>query len=380
MKLLYITQMYPSKELPQYCVFLHLQVKALIQNGVEVAVVIPTADAPSSRTVYDGVEVIYLHFTDRSRTALYSLVTRPLFRALKNEVNLSDFDAVYAIHAQANVLDFARVTAKCMHKPLIVHYRGYNIFQEYRPVPKAFLSDPERVKERVVKASALSIGVSRKTVEVITDRFPDAPVEVVYNGVDASVFSIGESHEKHDDVKLLCVANLIPIKGHKYLFEAVKAIREKHPDLKLGVDIVGRGPSEAELKEYVQKNEIPDIRFHGYVPHEKVSDFMRETDIFTLPSVYESFGNVCLEAMACKKPVMIFSGQGIDELLENGVSGMIAEKGNQRDYTDKLEQLILSDDLRKRIAANGRRIAEEYTWDRSAKSIIRALERVVDAR
>lgn len=377
MKLLYITQMYPSKELPQYCVFLHLQVKALIKNGVEIVVVIPTAEA-ASRTVYDGVEVVYLHFKDVNRSALYGLTSSRLYKSLRDAVDLTDFDAVYAIHAQANILHFARTVARRIGKPLAVHYRGYNIFQEYTPEPKVFLSNNEKVKEKVVKASAVSIGVSKKVVEIITDRFPEAPVAVVYNGVDKSVFSDGEPSEAHDDIRILCVANLIPIKGHRFLFNAVKAIREKNPDLKLSVDVVGRGPLENELKEYVREHHISDVRFHGYVPHESVSDFMRETDIFTLPSVYEAFGNVCLESMACKKPIVIFEGQGIDELIEDGVSGMIAEKGNQTDYTEKLEKLVKDKELRRRIAKNGFSVAQQYTWDQSAKDIIRVFGRILN--
>lgn len=377
MKLLYITQMYPSEELPQYCVFLHLQVKALIRNGVGITVVIPTTEKESCQTQYDGVSVIYLHYKDYSRTALYPLVCRELKKELGRFEDVSRFDAVYAIHAPANILDFARSAAQSARKPLIVHYRGYNIFEEYHKEPKAFLSDPEKVREKVVKASALSIGVSHKTVEIITKRFPDAPVAVVYNGVDAQLFSSDASVEKHDGIRLVCVANLIPIKGHKYLFDAVKQILQKHEDLLLTTDIVGRGSYENELKSYVEENKIPGVTFHGYVGHEKVARFVQSSDIFVLPSVYESFGNVCLEAMACQKPVVIFEGQGIDELIEDGVSGMIAKKADTSDLADKIERLIDDPALRDSIAENARKTAKEYTWDASAKSIIKALEGVI---
>lgn len=376
MKLLYITQMYPSEELPQYCIFLHLQVKALIAEGVDITVVIPDENRPSSTAVYDGVDIVYLNYKNYSRSILYGLIGSRLTRELKRFLNAADYDVVYAIHAPANILDFARVLSEKARRPLAVHYRGYNIFREYHPEPKVFLSNNEKIRERVVKASALSIGVSKKVVNIITDRFPDAPVEVVYNGVDAEEFSPADSAESPDELRILCAANLIPIKGHKYLFDAVKTITQRNEGLKLRTDIVGRGPLENELKGYVEKNRIPGVSFHGYLPHDEVAQMMQSTDILALPSVYESFGNVCLEAMSCKKPVVIFKGQGIDELLTDGVSGMIAEKGNAADYTEKLEKLILDKALRKTIAENGNRIAEEFTWERSAKSIIRALEKV----
>lgn len=377
MKLLYITQMYPNEELPQYCVFLHLQVKALLQNGVDITVVIPTVEKDSLQTKFDGVKVIYLRYKDYSRSALYPLVCRQLMKELSRFEDIASCDAVYAIHAPAGILDFARTAAKSARKPLIVHYRGYNIFEEYVKEPKVFLSDPERVREKVVKDSALSIGVSEKTVDIIKERFPDAPVAVVYNGVDSDLFSSDDKSEPHEGIRLLCVANLIPIKGHKYLFDAVKQLSKKYSDLSLTTDIVGRGSYEEELKRYVKEQKIPGVRFHGYVGHDEVARFVQSTDIFVLPSVYESFGNVCLEAMACRKPVVIFEGQGIDELIEDGVSGMIARKADASDLAAKIERLISDPALFKSIAKNARDTAKKYTWDASAKHIIKALEGVL---
>ncbi len=377
MKLLYVTQMYPSEELPQYCVFLHLQVKALIRNGVKITVVIPTVERESCRTQYDGVDVVYLRYQDYSRSVMYPLVCRQLKKELGRFEDVSQYDAVYAIHAPASVLDFARSAARSAKKPLVVHYRGYNIFEEYNKEPKVFLSNPEKVREKVVRASALSIGVSKKTVDIITNRFADAPVAVVYNGVDSELFSCDHQADPHDGIRLLCVANLIPIKGHKYLFDAVRQILQKHDDLRLTTDIVGRGSYEKELRSYVEDNQIRGVKFHGYVGHEEVARFVQSTDIFVLPSVYESFGNVCLEAMACQKPVVIFEGQGIDELIEDGVSGMVAKKADTADLAEKIERLIDDPALRETIAENARITAKQYTWDASAKNIIKALEGVI---
>ena len=376
MKLLYITQMYPSEELPQYCIFLHLQVKALIAQGAQMTVVVPTTERDSGQIVYDGVPVIYLYYRNYSRSILYPLVASQLSKELRRFCDGSEYDAVYAIHAAANLLDFARVTAQRAHKPLIVHYRGYNIFEEYNKEPKVLFSDPEKVREKVVKASALSIGVSRKTSEIITARFPDARTATVYNGVDTDEFSPSDNAVSSEKIHILCVANLIPIKGHIYLFNAVKEISQKHPNLRLVTDIVGRGSYEEYLKQYVREHQIPNVLFHGYVQHDEVARWMQSADIFTLPSVYESFGNVVLESMACRKPVLIFSGQGVDELIEDGVSGMIADKGDQADYTAKLEALLTDEALRKRIAQAGYDIARQYTWDRSAKCIISEISAV----
>lgn len=378
MKIIYITQMYPSEELPQYCIFLHQQVKALISNGVEIQVVVPTQEKPTGCNVFDGVKILYLKYRDFSRTMLYPLVRRKLKKELKPFINIRDFDLVYAIHSPANILDFARELAKSARKPLVVHYRGYNIFDEYEGQKKILFSNVEKVQEKVVKSSALSIGVSQKTGEIITKRFSKAPVVTVYNGVNTNLFTEGTREDKETVIKLLCVANLIPIKGHKFLFDALKLFQKKYPNQSIILDVVGRGFYEKELKKYVASNGIKDVYFHGYVHYDKVAEFMQQTDIFVLPSIYESFGNVCMEAMASKKPIVIFEGQGIDELVENKVSAMIAKKGDAHELFMCLETLIIDRQLREKIAQNGFEIARRYSWDYSAKNIIENIKGLIN--
>lgn len=376
MKFLYITSMYPSIELPQYCVFLHQQVKALIDNGVNITIVIPSTSKETKRIEYDGVDILYLHYRDFSRSFLYWIVSSQLMRAIRKTDCLKDYDIIYAIHASANILNFARILSRKMNRPLVVHYRGFNIFNEYEEGREPLFSNPEKIKERVVKESALSLGVSRKTIQIITDRFPDAPTKIVYNGVNAEKFSMRKQGNHGNIVKLLCVANLIPIKGHKYLFDAYASVCREHPKLNLQLDIVGRGYYEDELIKYATERELKNVVFHGYVSHKKVADFMREADMFVLPSVYDAFPNVCLEAMSSNVPIIIFDGQGIDEIIENGISGMVARKGDSDDLKNKLEEMIKNPELRKLISQNGNQVVKQYTWDKSAKDIIAAVNSV----
>lgn len=369
--------MYPSAELPQYCAFLHNQVKAMQSCGAEISVVVPNADRPAEHVIYDDVDVFYLPYRDYSRTALAPLVYRRLKKELRRFLNAKDFDIVYAIHAPVNVLYFAMKLAKKNGLPFIVHYRGYNIFTEFEGNQKAFLSNPEKVMEKIVQKSDLSLAVSKRTAAVITDRFPNLPVEVVYNGVNQEIFDAQAKAPPHEGIRILCVANLIPIKGHKYLFDAFKQLAGQYPQKGLRLDIVGRGSSEQELKDYVESRRIPNVVFHGYIPHEGVSEMMRSTDIFVLPSVYEAFANVCLEAMACKKPIVIFSGQGTDEIIRDGVSGMIAERANGAQLKEKIELLINDPEKRAEIAENGYRIVREFTWKKSGERLVKIIEGVI---
>ena len=369
--------MYPSKELPQYCAFLHNQVKALQKCGEKISVIVPSIEKETQHVVFDSVDVFYIKYHELSRSILAPFVYIQLKKEVKRLLDIRNFDVVYAIHAPVNILYSAMKFAKSNKLPFIVHYRGYNIFSEFEKKQKAFLDNPEKAMERIIKNSDLSLAVSKKTASVITDRFPELPVEVVYNGVDKKMFDAQTQVNPHKGIRILCVANLIPIKGHKYLFDAFKNLSHKYPEMELRLDIVGRGYYEDDLKQYVKNNDINNVVFHGYVPHEDVSIFMQNTDIFVLPSVYESFGNVCLEAMACKKPIVIFREQGIDEIIKDGVSGMIAEKSNGRQLEEKIECLLKNPEKRKEIAENGYSIAKKFTWQKSGENLVRCIEKVI---
>ena len=67
----------------------------------------------------------------------------------------------------------------------------------------------------------------------------------------------------------------------------------------------------------------------------------------------------------------------IDELIQDGYSGMIAPKGDVNELEAKIEQLVLDKDLRLNIAHNANQIARQYTWDYSAKCIIKAVNKVL---
>ncbi|MBR4762534.1 MAG: glycosyltransferase family 4 protein [Clostridia bacterium] len=377
MNILYITQMYPSYELPQYCAFLHNQVKAIKLCGANITVVIPSIEKLSQYTNYDGIDVLYVKYRDFSRSALGPLVYFQLKREIAKYIKVSDFNIVYAIHSPVNILYSAMRIAKANRLPFIVHYRGYNIFNEFESVRKAFLDNPQKAMEHIVKNTDLSLAVSKRTAAIITNRFPDSPVEVVYNGVDAKIFNCDLHIPSHEGFRILCVANLIPIKGHKYLFDAFKQLSEQYPEKALQLDLVGRGPYENDLKEYVLNNSIKNVFFHGYVLHTEIADYMKNTDIFVLPSVYESFGNVCLEAMACKKPIVIFSGQGIDEIITDGINGLIAEKVNVEQLKEKIECLLLYTDKRNAIAENGYKTAKSFTWQKSGEKLYNIIKKVI---
>jgi glycosyltransferase involved in cell wall biosynthesis len=138
--------------------------------------------------------------------------------------------------------------------------------------------------------------------------------------------------------RLLLVALLVPIKGVPYLLEALAILREKCDDFVL--DIVGDGPNRSEYEELTRKLGLQDVvRFHGLKSKQEVADFMRQADIFVLPSEWENLPCVIIEAMASGLPVVATNVGGIPEMVSDEV-GILVQPGDARDLAEALGHIL----------------------------------------
>jgi glycosyltransferase involved in cell wall biosynthesis len=100
-----------------------------------------------------------------------------------------------------------------------------------------------------------------------------------------------------------------------YIYDIVK---KEIPDLRLV--IVGSGPAENEIKE-----KIPDLIHIPWVEHDKLPEIYSSADLLVLPSTFDTFGLVILEALSCGLPVAAYDIMGPGEIIENGKSGYLAK-------------------------------------------------------
>ena len=175
---------------------------------------------------------------------------------------------------------------------------------------------------------------------------------VVYNGVDTDLFSPG-SATASDRVSVLCVGNLLPIKGHEVLVRAVASIVPEFPTLTL--EVIGHGPEFPRLNELTQKLGISGrVQFHGRQSRRQVADAMRRCTVFALPSSYEGLGCVYLEAMSAGKPVIGCRGQGIAEIIRQGSNGWLVGAGNDKELALALAMLLRDQSRRQNLGIAAR--------------------------
>jgi glycosyltransferase involved in cell wall biosynthesis len=125
-----------------------------------------------------------------------------------------------------------------------------------------------------------------------------------------------------DSQVLLFVGRVSDEKGVMELPEIYRGVKVKIPNVRLV--IAGKGPAEERLKELV-----PDAVFLGWVDHEKLPDLYSSADIFVLPSRFDTFGCVVLEALACGLPSACYASKGPKEILRHGETGYLCDNNDE---------------------------------------------------
>jgi len=195
------------------------------------------------------------------------------------------------------------------------------------------------------------------------------PVEVVPNGVDLHEWRTSEGDRRQArreagavGVPLVVYSGrLVWEKGVQTLIEAVPDIAARHPGLR--VLIAGRGPLEAELRDLAARTAASAVEFAGFLPEQRLRPLVAAADCAVVPSRYEPFGMVAVEAAALGTPVVASDVGGLREVVDPGRTGLLVPPGDPEALAHAVAQ-VLSDPVRAdaMAAAAHRRAAEVYDW------------------
>jgi len=207
-------------------------------------------------------------------------------------------------------------------------------------------------------------------------------IAVIPCGVDTELFQpMSQAAAKNllelpPDPMLLYVGRLEPIKGLETLLDAIGLLARRGRRVRLVV--VGgdadepRGGHEAGLRSRIQTLGIGDlVGFAGPQPQETLRTHYVAADVTVLPSHYESFGMVALEAMACGSPVVASRVGGLTTTVRDGVTGFLVAEGDVDALAERLETLLADPDLRWRLGREGVRWAAQHRWPCVAEAICR---------
>ncbi len=236
----------------------------------------------------------------------------------------------------------------------------------------------QRMLERKLSACAFAITVSEYNRVFMAEHAGHAEkVRVVRCGVDAGRFSPREGERPAGPLVIACVAALREVKGHRFLIEACRLLRERGVDLVC--DLVGDGPERVGLEAQAAQAGLGDrVRFLGARPHEEVVGLLRRADVLVLPSITDSRGRregipvALMEGMACGLAVVASRQSGIPELVRDGETGLLSEPGDATSIAAAIERLASDPGLRSTLGRRGREVVcAEFDQARSAAEMVR---------
>lgn len=236
-------------------------------------------------------------------------------------------------------------------------------------------SKPKRYFWHVLLANADQIvAPSNSLAAQLRETWPtvSSKLSVVHNGVDIDVLKemAERSYSCHQRLLpsryILSIGTLERKKGHDVLLRAFQKVHARHPAYQL--IIVGRpGGFEGTLRSLANELRIEqNVQIIEGIPHDKIGPFYRSAVIFALPSRYEPFGIVALEAGAFGVPVVASSIDGIQEIIRNHIDGLLVPPEDPTSLADAICTLLDNPDLRLSLAANLRERVEAYfSWNQA---------------
>jgi glycosyltransferase involved in cell wall biosynthesis len=348
----------------------------LLRQGVNVRVYSPTVAHPAFAATGDLVDVPAVPIPGRSEyrlpVALNARVRRDLESFKPNVVHISSPDiAGHRAVTWARRKGIAAVASVHTRFDTYCAYYGLGFLE---PVARGIM---RRLYQRceVVMVPADSIAAILRAQRMNRD------IAVWARGVDREQFnperrdmdwrrSLGIDDE---ELVIAFLGRIVMEKGLDVFSDVIRALRER--GVKHRVLVIGEGPARPLFEQ-----QLPDAIFLGQQTGTDLARALASSDVLLNPSITEAFGNVTLEAMACRLPVVAAVATGATTLVRNGETGTLVPASDIDAYADALAAYGRDPDLRRRHGEAGLEVAETMDWDAINSAVIDVYERAIAKR
>jgi len=399
MNIIYITTTMPIGEKEAFFI---PEVKEIIRQGYEI-LLIPRS--PKGKTINKAAESLAKYTRSKDvfcaeflLTTVLEIINNPVcmfkvFTILFNSKDLSTFiknlivlpkgvwigrNAVKTgadhIHAQWGLTTstMGMIAAKISQKPwsMTVH-RGDIVANNLL-----------KYKIKDAKFTRIISKRSSDLIEEVVNEDVSSRLELIYMGIEKNNYQLFKKTVSTSRIRLICPANLLPVKGHKYLLNALSILIKRGREVEL--TIAGTGPLLKTLQRQANNLGIDDIvKFIGYIPHNELMILYRkqEFDIVVLPSVdlgggiHEGVPVSLIEAMSHGIPVVSTSTGSIPELISYD-AGFLVPPADAESLADSLELLIKDPELRSRVGMAGKkRVLNDFNVESNMRKLTSLFEK-----
>lgn len=256
--------------------------------------------------------------------------------------------------------------------PHIVHFQGGDVPGWLPGELEAMHRRSLWLNRAIVHQSAAALANSNGLAALAQPSFPRKHIGVLRGGVDPGRFPAPDRRARPaGDCRLLFAGRLTTQKGLDVLLRSLGRVARENAGLPWSLDVAGDGPRRAEFESLASSEGIAHrVRFHGFLPRERVRELYAEADVFAFPSRFEGMPNVVLEAMASGLPIIGTRIAGTEELVEEGVNGVLLPVDDLDACAGACLRFVANLEERLRMGEASRRLVlEKWTWAQRAREL-----------
>jgi len=313
--------------------------KELKRNGYSFQYVVQPGSSLHQKAAEAGLPVFPLKISSEADVFSVLRLSLAMKRKKCRLVNFHDAHSVAVGSAAASLAKVPlRIISRRVDFPLKKNVLSR---RKYTKDVDAIIAISEGVKNVLIEG-----GIDAKLIRVIPDGIDFSP----YEEKTSEDYLRQELSFAPDDFLVGIVAQLSNDKGHKYLIQSSKELREHSPKIK--IIIVGEGPLRMELNKQVKEIQGEDMVFFlGF--REDIPQILNSLDVFVLSSDHEGLGSIIMDAMACRLPIVATRVGGIPELVDHQKTGLLVPAQRPKSLAKAILKIYEDRELAHRLGQKG---------------------------
>ncbi|MEN3035534.1 MAG: glycosyltransferase family 4 protein [Candidatus Methanosuratincola sp.] len=373
MRILTITWEYPPHIVGGLGRHVHNLSIHLASKGADVTVLSFTDGTSESHERADGVEIVRVNPYVMRYPDFVSWIEGLNMLMVERAADLGSFDL---IHVHDWLTAYSGIALKHMWRlPLVATIHATELGRR-----KVLSNDSERhIHEmewwlayeawRVICCSKYMVNEVQLNLGCPIDK-----ISVIHNGYDPKLArSNSAGTNKKNTRTVLFVGRLVYEKGPHLLVEAASLLKDCR------VIIVGDGAMRPYLEGLARKLGVSDrVTFMGHVDDDTLLSIYEEAPVLVIPSLYEPFGIVVLEAMSLGIPVIVSNTGGLDEIITDGRDGLKFQTGSPEELAKAITRILDDEGLRARLVENAKSRAKDFSWNTTADQTLDLYKKVLE--
>lgn len=332
---------------------------------------------------------LYSNYLDKYFVLVFSLKEHQLKEKKIGNITaiptrgINKFDALFKMYSlgrkicKENEIDIIQV-----QDPIFTGFVGYLLKKEFKkplniciygpnPYDKNWLREKKinfflapMAKYLIKNTNSIQVD-GQKAFQSLKAKFPSlkifykpmVPQDIKkFKTADGTVIKRELLKDKEEKI-LLFVGRLAKQKNIPFLLKCFQKIIKDFSNTRLV--IIGEGREEIQLKELAKELRIENkIDWIKGVPYFKIPQYFKAADIFVLPSLYEGFARVLMEAAMAGKPIVSTNVGGTEDIIKNGENGFVISQGNERDFIEKILFLLQNPTIAQEMGKKGQELME----------------------